>query len=155
LYDENYERRRLEMSQSIEPFLSDWADAELSGDTVRLDQLLTDDFQAVGPLGFVLPKAAWLARRRPGSDLTYKAFGVDEVQARNYGETAIVIARHTAKGDYQGQPIPEALRVTMALINSSGNMRLAGAHMSFIAGTPGAPPIPGGSSRISGEVENG
>jgi Domain of unknown function (DUF4440) len=143
------------MSQSIESFLSDWADGELSGDAVTLDQLLTDDFQAVGPLGFVLPKAAWLARHRPGSGLTYEAFGVDEVQARNYRETTVVIARHTAKGDYQGQPIPEALRVTMALIKSTGNLRLAGVHMSFIAGTPGAPPIPGASSRSSSEVENG
>jgi hypothetical protein len=71
---------------------------------------------------------------------------VDEIQARNYAQTATVVARHTAEGDYQGQPVPEALRVTLVLAASNGTWRLAGIHMSFIAGTPGAPPVPGGGA---------
>lgn len=39
-----------------------WADAERRGDVEALDALLTDDFSAVGPYGFVLDKKRWLDR---------------------------------------------------------------------------------------------
>ncbi len=96
----------------------------------------------MGPLGFILPKAAWLARHRHG-DLAYQEFSLDEVQTRLLGGTAVVIARHTARGSYQGHPIPEAVRATLTLVSDAGQWKLAAIHMSFIAGTPGAPPIPG------------
>jgi hypothetical protein len=35
------------------------------------------------------------------------------------------------------------VRATLTLVAESGSWRLAGIHMSFIAGTPGAPPLPG------------
>ncbi len=131
------------MSDQIDSFLSAWTDAERTGDEASLDRLLTDDFVGVGPLGFTLPKPAWLARHQPG-ELTYETFQLDEVQTRIHGNAAVVTARQNAKGAYHGQPTPEAVRATLALVSEAGDWRLAGIHMSFIAGTPGAPPIPGG-----------
>ncbi len=41
-------------------------------------------------------------------------------------------------------PLPFAtVRATLVLLNQSGAWRLAGVHYSFIAGAPGAPPVPG------------
>jgi hypothetical protein len=57
--------------QATEDFLTEWATAELAGDTGMLPALLADGFMAVGPLGFILPKQAWLARHR-SRDLTYQ-----------------------------------------------------------------------------------
>ena len=128
--------------QAIEEFLTEWADAEQAGDTGKLERLLTDGFTAVGPLGFILPKEAWLARHRSG-DLVYEAFSVDEVQSRPLGEAAVIIARNNTSGSHQGHPIPQAVRATLILVTGNGSWRLAAIHMSFIAGTPGAPPIPG------------
>jgi hypothetical protein len=34
------------------------------------------------------------------------------------------------------------VRATLTLVAEGGSRRLAGIHMSFIAGTPGAPPLP-------------
>ncbi|HYR62618.1 MAG TPA: nuclear transport factor 2 family protein [Actinomycetota bacterium] len=126
----------------ITTFLKEWTDAERAGDTAVLESALTDDFVGVGPLGFTLPKAAWLARHRAG-DLRYDTFALDEIDARPHGDAALVTARHLARGNYQGHPIPEATRATLALVHETGTWQLAGVHLSFIAGTPGAPPLPG------------
>ena len=125
----------------IDDFLDRWTTAERDADIATLDTLLTDDFLGVGPLGFTLPKPAWLGRHQSG-DLTYESFDIDEKQTRVHGEAALITARHTAKGAYRGQPTPEAVRATLALVNESGGWQLAGIHFSFIAGTPGAPPLP-------------
>ena len=138
------------MADSIQALLDEWSAAEQAGDTERLEALLTDDFAGVGPLGFILPRQAWLARHRQG-DLTYDSFGLAEVQARVHGEAAVVTARNNTQGSYQGHPIPEATRVTLVLVGEAGGWQLAAAHMSFIAGTRGAPPLPGAANRPEGQ----
>jgi ketosteroid isomerase-like protein len=134
------------MADSIQAFLDEWSAAEHAGDTERLEAMLTDDFTAAGPLGFILPRQAWLARHRPG-ELTYDSFGLAEVQARVHGEAAVITARNNTRGSYQSHPIPEATRATLVLVRDSGHWQLSAIHMSFIAGTRGAPAIPGGGNR--------
>jgi len=136
--------------QAIEEFLTTWAAAEQAGDTTTLETQLTGDFTAVGPLGFILTKQAWLTRHRYG-DLTYQEFSLSEVNVRTAGGTAIVTTRNNTHGSYQGHPIPEAVRATLILVSDSGSWKLTAIHMSFIAGTPGAPPIPGANGRAAGE----
>ena len=139
------------MTDSIDSFLGQWSAAEQAADTGRLEKLLTDDFAGVGPLGFILPRQAWLARHRSG-DLRYDSFGLAEVQTRVYGQAAVVTARNDTRGSYQGHPVPEATRATLVLVGDAGNWRLAAIHLSFIAGTPGAPPIPSTASQAHQEV---
>ena len=127
----------------ITAFLADWSSAERDRDIAALEEKLTADFLGVGPLGFTLPKDAWLARHRTG-DLTYETFGLDDRQVRSYGDVAVVTTRHTATGTYQGQPLPADLRATLVIVHQPGAWRLVAIHMSFIAGSPGAPPIPDG-----------
>ena len=86
-------------------------------------------------------RSAWPIRHQQG--LAYETFGLEEVQARVHGDAALVTASQTARGTYRGNPTPEAVRATLALVKQGGRWRMAGIHMSFIAGTPGAPPIPG------------
>jgi ketosteroid isomerase-like protein len=134
------------MTDSIHAFLDQWSAAEQRGDTQRLDELLTDDFAGIGPLGFTLPKQAWLDRHR-SQDLRYDSFNLAEVQTRVYGPAATVTDRNNTGGRYRGHPIPEATRATLVLVNEDGQWRLAAIHMSFIAGTPGAPPLPAVANR--------
>lgn len=130
------------MSETIEQFLTSWSEAERTGDSVSLANLLTDDFLGVGPLGFVLPKDAWLSRF-DGGLLDYESFHLEEPQIRDHGESALVTARQVGLGTIAGNPLPfESVRATLSLIRQSGRWQLAGIHLSFIAGTPGAPPVP-------------
>jgi ketosteroid isomerase-like protein len=130
----------------VRTVLSRWAEAEQAGDPATIAPLLTDDFVGIGPLGFALPKPAWVGRHASG-DLHYDRFTVDDVEVRDHGDTAFVTATHNARGNFSGTPLPEALRASLALVRSPGDgedgWQLAGLHLSFIAGTPGAPPIPG------------
>ncbi len=134
------------MTTSIDSLIFRWTAAELAGDVETLDQMLTPHFYAVGPLGFVLSKPAWLARHR-GGDLKYKEFDLDEVDTREHGNATLVVGRHRAKGAFQGQPIPEALRASLVLVEDRPATRIAALHLSFSAGTAGSPPHPGAALR--------
>jgi hypothetical protein len=97
--------------QEVDSFLTSWAAAEQAGDTATLDTLLTEDFTAVGPLGFILPKQAWQARHR-SRDLAYDSFSLDDTHTRMFGDTAVVTARNNTRGSYQAtrSPRPSAPR---------------------------------------------
>jgi hypothetical protein len=139
-------RKESAMTDSIQRFLDQWSTAEHTGDTEWLQALLAGDFAGIGPLGFTLPKQAWLARHRSG-DLRYHSFAPAEVQARAYGQAAVVTVRANTPGSYQGHPIPEATRATLVPVHQAGGWLLAAIHLSFIADTAGAPPLPGTASR--------
>ena len=130
--------------EEIATFLSEWATAEVNGDVADLEARLTDDFTGIGPLGFILPKKEWLARHAPGA-LQYQSFQVQDPQIRLYGgDAAVVVAHQVQNGTHQGRPIPAEARITLVLAKEAG-WRLAHVHYSFMAGTPGSPPIPGRS----------
>ena len=142
------------MNQSIDTLLGEWTTAELTADTSRLSALLAEDFYGVGPLGFVLPRSAWLARHSPGQ-MTYESFGLDEIQTHQLGDTVLVTARNDTRGTYQGHPVPGAVRATLVIARVGGDAawRIAAIHMSFIAGTTGAPgvPVPGRGNTSASE----
>ena len=125
------------VTDNYNTFLQTWAVAERDGDTATTDRLLTDDFVGIGPVGYALPKAIWLARH--GNGLHYDRLELAEIDTRFHGDTAITTARWNAHGTAQGHPIPEASRATLIATRDGGDWKLAGIHFSFIAGTPGAP----------------
>jgi ketosteroid isomerase-like protein len=132
--------------QTIDEFLDMWSSAERDGDADTLDRILTDDFVAVGPLGFVLPKPAWVGRYR-GGGMHYDRFELDEVQTHVHERSAVVVARQNQDGSAQGHPVPEAARAMLVLSADGDDWRLAAVQLSFIAGTRGAPPVPGQGGR--------
>jgi hypothetical protein len=114
----------------------------MSGDAKAIGDVLAADFTAFGPLGFALSKKDWLERHKAGA-LKYEMFALEELEFRRYDGVAVATARQTGTGTYNGHPVPSELRVTIVLTDQAGAWQLALIHMSFIAGTPGAPPIPG------------
>lgn len=132
-----------EIHEEITAVLDRWAAAELAGDQAALDGLLTDDFLGIGPLGFLLPRQSYLGRHAPNG-LSYDSFTLEDVQLRTYGDhTAVVATRLVQPGSYQGNPVPEQARTTIVLVRSDGAWKLTNVQFSFVAGTPGAPPMPG------------
>ena len=120
------------MSNDIDQLLDTWTDAERAGDRSALGGLLTADFVGIGPVGFMLPKEAWLARFGP--DLRYDSLDLDEVSTRRYGDAAVVVARQHAAGEAQGNPLPPDTRVSFVVVpGAEGRPQIAGIQYSFMA----------------------
>jgi ketosteroid isomerase-like protein len=115
------------------PELEDkWTAAELHADAAALDELLADDFRAVGPLGFVLDKSQWLDRFRSGA-LRYEDVEWGDVDVRTFGDTAIAIGEWTQRGEHQGNSVDGRFRVTQVLVRRDGEWSLESLHLSPIA----------------------
>jgi len=127
-------------TKKLEELARSWADAELRGDTDVLGEILTGDFVAVGPRGFMLSREEWLSRHDSGS-LTYESFEWDEVSIRICGNAAVMIGRQTARGLYQDgdfrYEIQDQFRATLIFVEEHGRWLLLGLHLSPIAGPLG------------------
>jgi len=121
--------------RQVEEFAQEWTAAELRGDAAFLKGALTEDFVGIGPLGFVLNKEQWLSRYQSG-DLVYESFTLDEVEARFYGEAAVVTCRQSQAGTYQGQAVDVMqgeFRATLVFVEREERWLLASLHLSPIA----------------------
>ena len=117
---------------TLDELLDRWAESERTGDADGLGRLLTDDFVGIGPVGFVLSKAAWLSRFSQG--LRYEELALDEVTARHYDDAALVVARQHAVGDHQGNPTPPDTRVSFTIVpDDRAEPRIAGIQYSFMS----------------------
>src|SRR3954469_6422798 len=119
------------MDTAIDTLLDTWCEAERHGDRDHLGRLLTDDFVGIGPVGFMLPKAAWVDRLGP--DLRYDALALDEVSTRSYGGTTVVVAHQRAAGEGRGNPLPPDTRVSFVVVPVGDDLRIAGIQYSFMA----------------------
>ncbi|HEY7047180.1 MAG TPA: nuclear transport factor 2 family protein [Jatrophihabitantaceae bacterium] len=108
-----------------------WADAEQRGDSDALATMIVDDFTMVGPLGFVLDRAQWLARYRTG-DLVTTSLHWDDVTVRSYGDAAVAIGRQTQQASYRGQPSDGQFRITHIAVRTADGWRFAGIQLSPI-----------------------
>jgi len=126
-------------TKELSKLAEDWAAAELGGDVGSLEEILADDFVAVGPRGFVLTKEQWTSRHESGS-LGYRSFGLDEAEVRAYGDAAILVCRQSAAGVYEDEngryDIDESFRATLFFVKQRENWRLAGLQLSPILGRP-------------------
>lgn len=128
----------------ITTVLDRWAAAEAAGDVEALADCLSEDFVGIGPLGFTLPKQAWL-QRHGSNGLEYEKFELQETEVRDYGDAAVVTTLVNQPGAHQGNPIPQTTRSTLVLVKQDGQWRITTDHISFVAGTPGSPPMPNAS----------
>jgi hypothetical protein len=118
----------------IKDLLTRFAEAQRLSGVDELSGLLTDDFEVVGPLGFVVPKHEWLKQLRTGM-LQIQSLEWDEIEIRThaYACFAIAIGRLTQAASYARKPADGQFRVTAIAIGQGKSWHLAGAHYSPIA----------------------
>jgi ketosteroid isomerase-like protein len=119
-------------AQQITELGQRFADAQQRGDADALESLLAGDFKLVGPVGFVLDKEQWIEQHRSGA-LQVSELRWDEVDVRDYGDTAVAIGHQSQEATYQGHPAGGEFRVTQLAVRRNGGWALAGMHLSPIA----------------------
>ncbi|SEN96925.1 nuclear transport factor 2 family protein [Actinacidiphila rubida] len=117
------------LPQELAEFPQHWADTECRGDVEELRRLLTDDFTAVGPRGFVLDKERWLDRYASGA-LVHDAFAWTEVAVRRYGGAAVAVGVQRQQSTYDGRDADGHFRITQTLVEEDGRWKLAAVHLS-------------------------
>jgi len=106
-----------------------WAAAERDGDVGTLRILLTDDFEAIGPLGYVLDRGQWLERHL-GGDLSYHVFSWSASPARLYGHTAVVIGLQEASATFDGSEIAGRYRATLVAVSAGESWTIANLQLT-------------------------
>lgn len=95
----------------------------VSGGLHVFERLLADDFTHTNQSGIFRTKAQWLANHKPGQS-PYIAYGVDDMNIRVYGDTAVVTARTTPKGrDSKGNSITGQYRYLRVWAKRDGQWR--------------------------------
>ena len=126
----------MDHDQDLAEFAQRWTEAERLGDVAALDGLLTADFTAVGPRGFVQDKKQWLDRYASGA-LIHDAFTWEEVAVRRYGGAAVAVGVQGQQSIYDGRDADGYFRVTQMIVEDGGAWKLAAVHLSPTGGRRG------------------
>jgi ketosteroid isomerase-like protein len=105
-----------------------WEAAEASGDDAATAELVTDDFLAVGPVGFVLDAAAWRARH--GQGLQTESLTLQVGSVREHGDTALVVGVQDQRASYREHRADGRFRFTLVARREGAHWRVAGLHLS-------------------------
>lgn len=107
--------------------------AMLESDTVILDSLLSDNLIFTNHLGQVLGKKDDLDAHKSGL-LHISNISVDDQQIKLQQDTAVVFAKVTLHGNYDGKPANGTFRFTRVWQNTKGNhWEVIAAHSSVMA----------------------
>lgn len=104
-------------------------DAEMRGDTDRLDELLADDFLSIGEQGVQLGKREWIGRH---GDFCYLAVEATEVDLRRYDKTAIVRCVQRSRASWRGDQMTLAVRLSQVWVQQPDGWRLAAIQFSTL-----------------------
>jgi len=101
-----------------------------------LDDLLADDFTIVDIMaGNVIPKQPFVDFVAARAVSFYKIDRL-EVQARFYGDTAIIVGRTRMEGSFQNHPFQANSRYTHVFVKQNEKWRLAAAQGTRISDEP-------------------
>jgi hypothetical protein len=103
--------------------------------------MLTEDFQGIGPVGFVLDREQW-AGRHAGGGVTNHELTVSDPHVRIYGDTAVVEAVETQRTTAMGMENNGSFRIGVVATRRDGRWAIAHVQFSGPMIAPGeAPPF--------------
>ena len=108
---------------------SEWDRAMVSNDADAIGAFMADEWVIIGPDGRIGNRADFLAFVRSGA-LTHDVMESEELDVRVYGDAALVIARGTSGGTFEGTPFLLLERVSSLFVRSAGRWRCVSTHLS-------------------------
>lgn len=117
------------MTVAIRELQHAFDDAELHGDTDRLDVLLARDFMSIGERGYQLDKRQWIDRHR---DFAYLSLETTELDVRPYDHAALVRCVQHIRATWRGQVMTLTVRTSQTWVEQADGWRLAGIQFSSL-----------------------
>lgn len=124
--------------QEVLDLVKRYAAAELNGDAGAYDDLVTEDFHGIGPVGFVLNKQQWVGRL---ANVKNDAFEVKDATVRVYGDAAVVVGVQDQTTTVMGRDTSGQFRLTLAAVKQDGKWVIANAQLSGPLRAPEEMPI--------------
>jgi ketosteroid isomerase-like protein len=87
----------------LQKLLDDWCEAIVANDAERIGSFAEPDWLLVGPEGGPGEREQFLALVASG-ELTHSAMSHQVLEARVYGDVAVVLTHSTNQGTWKGQP---------------------------------------------------
>ena len=97
----------------------EFSQAIVKNDAEAVGRFLADDWIIIDPDGGIIDKARFLDVIKSGT-LTHEMMESDDTRVRIYGNTAIVTARTTTKGKFNGQVFTTQERATDVFVKQNG-----------------------------------
>lgn len=119
-------------AQAVQKLERAWLDAYEQHDDKAMEAIVSDDFTITFPDGSRQTKAQIIASlkrpRREGSPVL--KFHTEEVQARVYGDTVILIGRVMTEYQRDGQKSTQQQRYTDTYVKRNGRWQVVASHLS-------------------------
>ena len=120
-------------AQAVQKLERAWLDAYEQHDEKAMTEIVADDFTITFPNGSMQTKASILASlKRPGGlARPVMKFHTEDVQARVYGDTVILIGRVVTEYQRDGQVLSkEQQRYTDTYVKRNGRWQVVASHLS-------------------------
>jgi ketosteroid isomerase-like protein len=108
---------------------NDWDLAMVQNDAYAIGRYMADDWTIVGPDGSMSDKATFLGLVKSGA-LTHDVMESEDFRIRNYGSTAVVLARGVSGGRYNGQAFREVEQSSNVFVKQQGQWKCVLTHLS-------------------------
>ena len=114
---------------------NEWDLAMVRNDADAIGRYMADDWTIVGPEGSMIDKATFLGLVKSGA-LTHDVMESDDFSIRDYGSTAVMLARAVSGGKYQGQAFREVEQTSNVFVKQQGQWKCVLTHLSRLRSPP-------------------
>jgi ketosteroid isomerase-like protein len=109
-----------EAEQAVRKIEGMYRDAVMQQDVAGVGRILADDFVATSSRGEIRDKAKEIDDIRPSPDYKMEGFGLDDMNVRIFGDTAIVTGRSVLQVAFKGQSSTSVFRYTRVYVKRDG-----------------------------------
>lgn len=111
-----------------------WLDAYEQSDAKAMDAIVADDFTITFPDGSIQtkPQIMSMLKAPRRADNPPPKFYTEEVQARAYGETVVLIGRVVTEWQQNNQKMKEQNRYTDTYVRRNGRWQVVASHLSSV-----------------------
>ena len=109
------------------------ARAWVSGDRATIERTIAPDWRVTGPDGRVTDRARLLAEVFETRRHRIRRVEIDAVNARVFGDAAVVTGRTHGVGEFDGSPYDVTVRFTDTFVRRDGRWQAVASHASLLA----------------------